>query len=135
MPDIKFQSTPLQEGRLVSLSLYSSFTCFNPRPYKRGDRSSVTYSTRYTLFQSTPLQEGRPYIYRVIDEGGEFQSTPLQEGRPRRGGWWCPCVCFNPRPYKRGDLLLECIMGKIKVSIHAPTRGATPCRGTCRRCP
>ena len=57
--------------------------CFNPRPYKRGD---------YRLFA------------RLSDEL-RFQSTPLQEGRR------LPSLSFTPEE---------------NVSIHAPTRGATP---------
>ena len=38
-------------------------------------------------------------------EGGKitFQSTPLREGRLGLAFGVSDCVCFNPRPYVRGD--------------------------------
>ena len=59
LSDAEFQSTPLQEGRLLEDVL-----AHRPR-----------------LFQSTPLQEGRPYVMGETVYLGVFQSTPLQEGR------------------------------------------------------
>ena len=36
-------------------------------------------------------------------------------------------LCFNPRPHARGDDQLQKEKVGWEVSIHAPTRGATPC--------
>ena len=58
-----FQSTPLQEGRPMT----------------------VTPGSRKTKFQSTPLQEGRRVMRVLIINGLVFQSTPLQEGRRIKG--------------------------------------------------
>ena len=56
-----------------------------------------------------------------------FQFTPLREGRrkslPNPPRW----TDFNSRPYARGDSDDASILAAIlDISIHAPTRGATP---------
>ena len=122
--------------------------CFNPRPYKRGDCSATLVTSPSTVFQSTPLQEGRPAVTWSSVPSHVFQSTPLQEGRrradfpssqlssvsihaPTRGATSVPLSSrppgrsFNPRPYKRGDMIVARLLYVIHVSIHAPTRGAT----------
>ena len=55
-----------------------------------------------------------------------FQFTPLREGRRRCcGGVLCKAH-FNSRPYARGDTHQKIVGGpRRKISIHAPTRGAT----------
>ena len=100
-------------------------------------------------FQSTPPHGGRhgaqyPSIISV-----EFQSTPPHGGRRRGGGTEATHRGFNPRPRTGGDgrkvaariEYLEfqstpphggrpagrrAIGVELKVSIHAPARGATP---------
>ena len=59
---VKFQSTPLHEGRL----------------------SSIAGSAASWMFQSTPLHEGRPRSIGLSRMSTTFQSTPLHEGRPDR---------------------------------------------------
>ena len=56
-----------------------------------------------------------------------FQFTPLREGRPAGSARICISPSyFNSRPYARGDMARQnphlCTK---KISIHAPTRGAT----------
>jgi len=78
-----FQSTPLREGRpLLCADMLHHFLSFNPRPCARGDVDPWQYA----------------------QAGHEFQSTPLREGRP-----W---VFFS-------------FLKRLPVSIHAPARGAT----------
>ena len=108
-----FQSTPLHEGRHVSIGSI------------QGAR----------VFQSTPLHEGRP---RSPEHHITFFTVSIHA--PARGATWAfhPCstpgISFNPRPCTRGDSLCsECGL-LTKVSIHAPARGATvsihaPARG------
>ena len=54
-----------------------------------------------------------------------FQSTLLQEERRmhRLYGYWMDY--FNPRSYKRSDIIVYFFGVKLIISIHAPTRGAT----------
>ena len=80
-----------------------------------------------------------------------FQSTLLQEERLNEVCIRLQDVYFNPRSYKRSDILLTCGQAElwrnfnprsykrsdeqglllrlpISISIHAPTRGATLCQ-------
>ena len=55
-----FQSTPLREGRHQYLLVNSQFDSdFNPHPCVRGDFLVHNFWCRQTQFQSTPLREGR----------------------------------------------------------------------------
>ena len=76
---------------------------FNPRPRAGGDQTSRPVGSGFTKFQSTPPRGGRRPRYR-------YRS-------PRR--------CFNPRPRAGGDRVGLKLMHTLKVSIHAPARGAT----------
>ncbi len=124
---LRFQSTPLREGRRAylgadqaqsSVSIHApargatrgkSDRClarsgFNPRPCERGDLFACSVFFKPLWFQSTPLREGRPPSKSVKKSHPLFQSTPLREGRP----------------------LLDAILhDRHDVSIHAPARGAT----------
>ena len=58
---------------------------------------------------------------------GKFQSTPPRGGRPNSLQRVCALTwCFNPRPHAGGDYSALGSMSDNGVSIHAPTRGATP---------
>ena len=62
MVPLKFQSTPLHEGR----------------------RYGIRTSGRRLAFQSTPLHEGRRESNLTPPKDADkFQSTPLHEGRPQ----------------------------------------------------
>ena len=56
----------------------------------------------------------------------KFQSTLLQEERQVSRKACKEVKNFNPRSYKRSDLHFHVgIDNVIRISIHAPTRGAT----------
>ena len=105
----------------------NQLSCFNPRPYVRGDEKLVRVASDTELFQSAPLREGRwgrrllcdrkrirfnPRPY-VRGDGSHRSGTTIPRSfNPRpyvRGddGSVCRCrpdsACFNPRPYVRGD--------------------------------
>ena len=44
---------------------------------------------------------------------------------------FCNSISFNPRSYKRSDALNGWKLSDIKLSIHAPTRGATILISSC----
>ncbi len=144
-----FQSTLLQEERLFPLFFYHILLDFNPRSYKRSDHPtrtphvspnqiSIHAPTRGAtfclfnfffifLFQSTLLQEERRLGVYGWHRLYEFQSTLLQEEQPRRSYEHKYLYNFNPRSYKRSDVgALNNEKGDSYISIHAPTRGATP---------
>ncbi len=163
-----FQSTPLREGRLLPRRRDCSTSCFNPRPYARGDdrpfgdmqrkRVSIHAPTRgatgvthlcaicINVSIHAPTR-GATRLMAWDDLTVEFQSTPLREGRRPCISSRMPTDSFNPRPYARGDVLslLPSLLPAsfnprpyargdkplprgcypFRVSIHAPTRGAT----------
>ena len=49
-----------------------------------------------------------------------------REGRRRRPIATRTLKCFDPRPHARGDQITTYGATVFTVSIHAPTRGATP---------
>ena len=80
-------------------------------------------------FQSAPPRGGRPGRNSGSASRSRFQSAPPRGGRhlwpgaPRIGD------CFNPRPREGGDRPVRIPRPPVRVSIRAPARGATSCRG------
>jgi len=124
---MKFQSTPLREGRhglchgskhRTGVSIHAPArgatrpswrstmmsTSFNPRPCARGDDMQLLTDSEKAAFQSTPLREGRRLSARISPMISLFQSTPLREGRPTAFLFAPPVPSFNPRPCARGDM-------------------------------
>ena len=92
-----------REGRRTARAISLSSTGFNPRPHARGDFGSPLRSCAIKMFQSTPHTRG--------DEAGKPHLTGS--------------LSFNPRPHTRGDPIGGINVLPQRVSIHAPTRGAT----------
>ena len=106
---IRFQFTPLREGRQDSIIDYHSAG----------------------LFQFTPLREGRPFPASSFRRADSFQFTPLREGRLSCKFSNVLARNFNSRPSARGDTAVLYILKRFfDISIHAPPRGAT--RRKCR---
>ena len=82
--------------------IYLSY--FNPRSYKRSDSSAFASIDEVREFQSTLLQEERPVTNKILQKKDDF----------------------NPRSYKRSDVDQIPDLSNLRISIHAPTRGATP---------
>ena len=61
----------------------------------------------------------------VINSLVFFQSTLLQEERLVSAGETVLATAFNPRSYKRSDDMQTIVNNFDRLSIHAPTRGAT----------
>ena len=55
----------------------------------------------------------------------KFQSTLPREERPAQASKQTPQQNFNPRSHERSDLLYLEALQLQRISIHAPTRGAT----------
>ena len=120
-----FQSTRPRGARLSLLTTSSTLTSFNPRAHAGRDRRLAARSwprccfnprahagrdahnrrnkVMYLLFQSTRPRGARPAV-----------RPPAGKGR-----------CFNPRAHAGRDSGLRAPQSGLKVSIHAPTRGAT----------
>ena len=106
---IFFQSTLLQEERLVNFTHIGILNAFNPRSYKRSDASvSVSCEENETF---------NPRSYKRSDTS-KFNSNLLD-------------TTFNPRSYKRSDPTRTPTANPHILSIHAPTRGATTVKKNC----
>ena len=120
-----FQFTPLREGRLDIRLLRSRRCYFNSRPSARGDSSAERRAICPCISIHAPPRGATRGCHQP-QKSCIFQFTPLREGRPRsvlrvHGGF-----DFNSRPSARGDWLnAEMDDEEIKISIHAPPRGAT----------
>ena len=141
-----FQSTPPREGRPSDGGYFVGEHVSIHAP-TRGATERFLLVIILIMFQSTPPREGRPYVLSNKLRDLLFQSTPPREGRrnnkviiivsngfnPRphaRGDvgvkWFrTESISFNPRPHARGDVPPVEVPRDSKVSIHAPTRGAT----------
>ena len=151
MPDTMkmFQSThPQRVRQAVHGYRHCPPRCFNPRTHKGCDMVAVDWLCLTRKFQSThpqrvrlsqmsammnvnPFQSTHPQRVRPLQCFGIFSSIPFQSTHPQRvrlaisplstiGG------CFNPRTHKGCDMVLAYfLISKQRVSIHAPTKGAT----------
>ena len=99
-----FQSTlPREERRTRSYQLRSTPKYFNPRSHERSDIEDQQARKLGIRFQSTLPREERPQETRMSD----IHSN------------------FNPRSHERSDSNIKTPRRQKRISIHAPTRGAT----------
>ena len=142
-----FQSTLLQEERQFKTSPFSRHHDFNPRSYKRSDADICVKTSLSSEFQSTLLQEERlsitvffcnftyfnPRSYKRSDDiigcsiltHINFNPRSYKRSDDIIGCSILTHINFNPRSYKRSDKLAYKLRMQNKISIHAPTRGAT----------
>ena len=142
-----FNSRPSARGDVPGNSACASALDFNSRPSARGDGGfgqgdaieaisihapprGATANVQPLLlgdkFQFTPLREGRLIPKEKWQFGRDFNSRPSARGD---GAFQATTGCtpyFNSRPSARGDALYRLLKdNNIKISIHAPPRGAT----------
>ena len=93
----------------------------------RGATSSCSSVPLYFLsFQSTHPHGVRRHFRAVMASVGLFQSThPHGVRQTREGPFRSIATSFNPRTHTGCDTTTQFQGRKSKVSIHAPTRGAT----------
>ena len=124
--DYLFQSTLLQEERQHQRVMGSQKLRISIHAPTRGATNWGLIQKVRLIFQSTLLQEERPGLSAKQDFGHQFQSTLLQE--ERLNTLWSvddhdgfqSTLLQEERPYNFYPF--RCY---IKISIHAPTRGAT----------
>ena len=142
-----FQFTPLREGRrfpapavlkIRPISIHapprgatrrrslrsSNKPDFNSRPSARGDDLLRLDKFDGYISIHAPPRGATPTSITVC-LARTFQFTPLREGRRRR---ILPPIIpshFNSRPSARGDKMNGYFCSMIRISIHAPPRGAT----------
>ena len=99
---------------------------FNPRSHERSDAYFCTCFAMSSIFQSTlPREERRQLQIRCRHPFRYFnpRSHERSDASPQFRRFHLSY--FNPRSHERSDRFgFRCILA-IKISIHAPTRGAT----------
>ena len=77
------------------------------------------------LFQSTLPREERHMTVQLHPHRRRFQSTLPREERPSLYLLGAHLHNFNPRSHERSDSQQSELITMLRISIHAPTRGAT----------
>ena len=98
-----FQSTLPREERQLQEQKRTAMVDFNPRSHERSDVQ--THGHIQLLHYFNPRSHERsdldiPYLFDL-------------------------CLYFNPRSHERSDFTIIEVVPVFKISIHAPTRGAT----------
>ena len=121
----RFQSTlPREERRIkrVTLTVIILFQSTLPREERQAPAPAIVAPL---AFQSTlPREERRPML-GANPLVSEFQSTLPREERHKCSCTLCRLLHFNPRSHERSDGVQWTLAEFEKISIHAPTRGAT----------
>ena len=101
--------------------------CFNPRSYERSDFYASRKITAFSVFQSTLLRKERLRAWRNSDLQRSFQSTLLRKERRGISKESGNCCMFQSTLLRKERPLVQyCELREEIVSIHAPTKGATP---------
>ena len=119
-----FQFTPLREGRPAAPRRRAETRYFNSRPSARGDGMSAEAAQMGVISIHAPPR-GATRAGRPGRRPENFNSRPSARGDGFRRTSHCAGMNFNSRPSARGDQKLEGVALWIKISIHAPPRGAT----------
>ena len=121
----EFQSTLPREERHKTISSIIESKYFNPRSHERSDRSSFPSSFISCISIHAPTRGAT---------GIDLKSTLLityfnPRSHERSDPWFFSHsqvhLYFNPRSHERSDGFCSASEIHAKISIHAPTRGAT----------
>ena len=103
-PEAPFQSTLPREERRICRQIRRQKHYFNPRSHERSDCKGWKNWERMTYFNPRSHERSDQKPEQTENDGFIFQSTLPREERQVRNLWKSMC---------------------IRISIHAPTRGAT----------
>ena len=148
MPGGRFQSTlPQGERRKLPFSSGAFLSYFNPRSRKGSDANVICFCVCSIISIHAPARGAT--VYAIIDTAGNvqfqstlpqgerlgaiqqysniitFQSTLPQGERRSRPSVTAITANFNPRSRKGSDSSGSAADCHIRISIHAPARGAT----------
>ena len=107
---------------------------FNPRSHERSDINSLINEVGKSISIHAPTR-GATQPPNIANTTIRFQSTLPREERRLFFAWISADYYFNPRSHERSDgAVFTSISKTVNISIHAPTRGATPflCLNICR---
>ena len=134
------------KGALMSPTLRISCS-FNPSSHEGSDSAINVDKAEVSMFQSTLPRRERLFVWARIkgDDGVSihaptkgatciiiislfislFQSTLPRRERQINKGACNVYACFNPRSHEGSDVVPTTAPSYTRVSIHAPTKGAT----------
>ena len=125
-----FQSTLPQGERLKIWKITAIETDFNPRSHKGSDSHRHFHTKQKGEFQSTlPQGERRESGSQMCLVHRDFNPRSHKGSDGGAGKEIRLDPDFNPRSHKGSDRSMRFYRRKKDISIHAPTRGATPHRG------
>ena len=124
---IGFQSTPPHGERLVLPPIWGGLNPVSIHAPARGaTRSALLLPPVKRVFQSTPPHGERLIAVSTTLTRGEFQSTPPHGERPAYPAVYSRVRRFQSTPpHGERRLRQRLSYGRVRVSIHAPARGAT----------
>ena len=121
-----FQSTLPREERLSTASarlLLSTY--FNPRSHERSDQVYAKAEYRKDISIHAPTR-GATIFFNIMTEFLSYFNPRSHERSDRRMRLLYRVQrYFNPRSHERSDAIRGLFLPRGKISIHAPTRGAT----------
>ena len=120
-----FQSTLPREERLLGLNFKEANSIFQSTLPREERLSNVDFKSIPYISIHAPTRGATATSGALSSAVFTFQSTlPREERRCCCSG--CSFCCyFNPRSHERSDVKIVVVHFCIRISIHAPTRGAT----------
>ena len=123
-----FQSTRPRGARQSQFALNQWFKCVSIHAPTRGATPcELQFGAFDRPFQSTRPRGARLTVKSMLEAVGGFNPR-AHAGRDHRAHWYLKTLrmCFNPRAHAGRDVPHHLVLTRVEVSIHAPTRGATP---------
>ena len=120
-------------GATKAMNMKKRFLNFNSRPSARGDHRQTPLFRRRRISIHAPPRGATSPPHEYTQIFGAFQFTPLREGRHVIPPGTAVIHHFNSRPSARGDARRSQRRRGIRISIHAPPRGATHRGSECFR--
>ena len=120
-----FQSTLPREERLYTLHQRPSFTDFNPRSHERSDWLRVSRKTASCNFNPRSHERSDRGSAGRRQERNYFNPRSHERSDKLKSTIDYSYLDFNPRSHERSDKYDKIFGDLEKISIHAPTRGAT----------
>ena len=116
---------PTRGATRASFQRVVSYACFNPRSHTGSDMTTTGHNYAHRRFNPRSHTGSDPRRGHQLVGLLRFQSTlPHGERQGRSCRSW-PRRCFNPRSHTGSDAKQVHECRSVRVSIHAPTRGAT----------
>ena len=121
-----FQFTRPRGARRLSTCTHHTLARFNSRAHEGRDALRHSWPHRPFLFQFTRPRGARLRMAFQLQRMLEFQFTRPRGARLTSALEKANEASFNSRAHEGRDLKVRTVPEKSMVSIHAPTRGATP---------